>query len=436
MGITFDYSKSFIKQEEIEYLKPLIQTCHELLHNGIGIRKDFTGWIDLPIRYDIKELERIKDYAGKVRENTDAFVIVGIGGSYLGARAAIEALNHNFYNNLPLDKRKGPQIYYVGNNMSGDYLLDLLEALEHKDVSINVISKSGTTLEPAIAFRILKEYMENRYGVKESRRRIYITTDSAKGALREFAKKEDLVSFTIHNSIGGRYSVFTAVGLFPIAVSGIDIDKLMKGALDAQIEYSRMDIDKNISYQYALMRNILYNKGKVLEILVSYEPSLHYFAEWWKQLFGESEGKNNKGIFPASASFTTDLHSLGQIIQDGRRNLFETNINIFNPRRDLRINTDKDNIDGLNYLSNKTIDFINKKAFEGTVEAHYGGDVPNLIINVPALNEYYLGKLTYLFKKSCAISGYLLGVNPFDQPGVEKYKSNMFKYLGKPGHLS
>ncbi|HSH35729.1 glucose-6-phosphate isomerase [Schnuerera sp.] len=433
-NITFDYSNSLVEKHEIKYMTPSIEYSHRLLHDKVGAGKEFIGWMELPRDYDKEEFEKIKVSAKKIREDSEAFILIGIGGSYLGARACIEALNHNFYNGLSKGKRKGPEIYYAGNNVSSAYILDLLDLLEDKKVSLNVISKSGTTTEPALVFRILKEYMEKRYGKEEARGRIYVTTDRLKGALRELTEKERYTSFIIPDDIGGRYSVLTAVGLLPIAVSGVDIDKLMEGALAGVDEYSKMDLKENICYQYALVRNILYNKGKDIEILINYEPNLHYFAEWWKQLYGESEGKDNKGIFPASANFTTDLHSLGQLIQDGKRNLFETTINIEKPKKDITITKDKENLDGLDFLADKTMDYVNKKAFEGTLMAHTKGNVPNLVINLPELNEYYLGKLIYFFEKSCAISGYILGVNPFNQPGVEEYKKNMFKLLGKPGY--
>ena len=429
--ITFNYSNSFVEEYEIKHMEPLVHICHELLHKKIGIGKEFTGWIDLPKNYDKKEFQKIKNIANKIRENSDVFIVIGIGGSYLGARACIEALNHNFYNALSKDKRKGPEIYYVGNNISSSYILDLFDLFENKDISINVISKSGTTTEPALVFRLFKQYMENKYGREKSKERIYITTDRFKGALRNLIEKEEYTSFIIPDNVGGRYSVLTSVGLLPIAVSGIDIDGLIEGALEGMNEYSIDDINMNICYQYALIRNILYNKGKDIEILINYEPYLHYFSEWWKQLYGESHGKDNKGIYPASANFTTDLHSLGQLIQDGKRNLFETTINIEKPKKDIKIKEDKHNLDGLNFLAGKTIDFVNKKAFEGTLIAHTKGQVPNLVINIPEMNEYYLGKLIYFFEKACAISGYILGVNPFDQPGVEEYKKNMFELLGK-----
>lgn len=433
-NILLDLSLSMVKKDEMENMKAFIQTAHRLLHESLGAGKEFTGWLDLPNSYDEAELNRIKYYAEKIKKESQAFVVIGIGGSYLGARALIEALNHNFYNELSEEKRKEPAIYYAGNNISSNYIWDLIDLLEDKDISINVISKSGTTTEPAIAFRVFKEYMEKKYGKAGAKERIYVTTDKTKGALRELAEVEGYTSFTIPEDIGGRYSVLTSVGLLPIAVAGIDIEELLKGAREGMKEYSDMDLNNNICYQYAAVRNILYNRGKDIELLVNYEPNLQYFAEWWKQLFGESEGKDKKGIFPASCSFTTDLHSLGQLIQDGRRNLFETVIHIENPRKDMTIKEDDRNLDNLNYLAKKSINFVNKKAFQATLTAHAEGGVPNIVIKLPELNERYMGKLIYLFQKACAISGYMLGVNPFDQPGVEEYKRNMFRLLGKPGY--
>lgn len=429
--IRLDHSNSFVKEHEIEYMKPFLDISHELLHSKKGQGSDYLGWLNYPKNYDKGEFKRIKATAEKIRGNSDVFIVIGIGGSYLGARACIEGLNHNFYNHLSKEKRKGPEIYYVGNNISSNYIVDLLETIEDKDISINVISKSGTTLEPALVFRIFKEYIEDKYGKEEAKERIYITTDKEKGALRELVNKENYFSFIIPDDIGGRYSIFTPVGLLPIAVSGLDIDSLMEGALAGMEKYSIENLYENPAYQYAVIRNILYNKGKSIEILVNYEPSLNYLSEWWKQLFGESEGKDGKGIYPASVSFTTDLHSLGQWIQDGRRNIFETTLNIERPKKDLKIKKDKDNLDKLNFLEGKTIDYVNKKAFEGTVMAHSSGNVPNLVINIPEMNEYYFGKLIYFFEKACAISGYMLGVNPFNQPGVEEYKKNMYRLLGK-----
>lgn len=431
--ITLDYSNALIKNHELEYMGDQISFAHKMLHEKKGPGNDFLGWVDYPVNYDKDEFERIKSAAERIKETSDVFIVVGIGGSYLGARAAIEALSHSFYNILPKNKRKTPEIYFVGNNISGTYLKHLLDVIEGKDISINVISKSGTTTEPAIAFRILKEYMEKKYGREEARKRIYATTDKVKGALRKLAEEEGYETFVIPDDVGGRFSIFTPVGLLPIAVAGIDIDKIMEGAKAGREEYMVEDLDKNPCYQYAALRNIFYRKGKNIEILVNYEPALHYLAEWWKQLYGESEGKDGKGIFPASVEFSTDLHSLGQYIQDGRRNLFETVINVVSPREDIEIPEDEKNLDGLNYLKGKTMDFVNKRAFEGTLLAHADGNVPNIVINVPEMNEYYFGKLIYFFEKACGISGYILGVNPFDQPGVEAYKKNMFALLEKPG---
>ncbi len=434
MNIRLDFTNGFVKDYEMRYISPFISKSHGLLHEKKGPGSEFTGWMELPENYDKEEYFRIKEATKRIKENSQAFVIIGIGGSYLGARAVIEALSHTFYNVISKEKRNTPEIYFVGNNISTTYLKDLFEAIEGKDVSINVISKSGTTTEPAIAFRIFKEYMENKYGKEEAKNRIYATTDKQRGALKQLADEEGYETFVIPDDIGGRYSVLTAVGLLPIAVAGIDIDKLMEGALDGMKEYSNPVIEENPCYQYAAIRNVLYNKGKEIEILVNYEPSLQYLAEWWKQLFGESEGKDGKGIYPGSANFTTDLHSIGQLIQDGKRNLFETTINIENSKDELILKGSPEDLDGLNYLKGKTLDLVNKKAFEGTLMAHVNGNVPNLIINVPKLDEYYFGKLIYFFEKACAISGYTLGVNPFDQPGVEEYKKNMFRLLGKSGY--
>ncbi|MGD9676740.1 MAG: glucose-6-phosphate isomerase [Vulcanibacillus sp.] len=432
-NISLDYSDIFIKDYEIEFLKNHILDAHNMIHNKTGPGKDFLGWVDHPINYDTLELIRLKESANRVRGNSKIFIVVGIGGSYLGARAVIEALSHSFYNDMPLEQRKFPQVYFVGNNMSGTYLNDFIEIIKDKDISINVISKSGTTTEPAIAFRILKEYMEKKYGKNEAKERIIVTTDKSKGALRELAEQEGYETFIIPKDIGGRYSVLTTVGLLAIAVAGINIDKLIEGAQAGRLAYGIETIEDNICYQYAAIRNILSRKGKNIEVLISYEPSMHYLSEWWKQLYGESEGKEGKGIFPASVNFSTDLHSFGQFLQDGRRDLFETVLNIIKPRKDLVINESKDNLDGLNYLSGKNMDYVNKMAYKGTLLAHIDGGVPNIVLNVPRVDEYYLGKLIYLFEKACGISGYLLGVNPFNQPGVELYKNNMFALLGKPG---
>lgn len=434
--VRFDYSKalSFFGEHEITYLRDSVKVAHHSLHENTGAGSDYLGWIDLPVNYDKEEFARIEKAAEKIRNDSDILLVIGIGGSYLGARAAIEMLQHSFYNALPNEKRRSPQIVFTGNNISSTYMMDIIDLLEEKDFSINVISKSGTTTEPAIAFRIFRKILEEKYGMEEARKRIYATTDKAKGALKTLTNEEGYESFVIPDDIGGRYSVLTAVGLLPIAVSGADIKTMMKGAADAREEFSKSELDENPAYQYAAVRNILYNKGKAIEMLINYEPALQYFSEWWKQLYGESEGKDQKGIFPASANFSTDLHSLGQYIQEGRRDLFETVIKVEKPRRELTVEAAEKDLDGLNYLAGKTIDFVNNKAFQGTLLAHTDGGVPNLIVSVPTLDEYNFGYLVYFFEKACAMSGYLLGVNPFDQPGVEAYKVNMFALLGKPGY--
>ncbi len=435
-SLKFDYSKAtgFVKENEVAYFESFVKSAHEMLHNKSGAGNDFVGWVDLPINYDREEFSRIKAAAEKIKSDSQALVVIGIGGSYLGARAAIDVLSHSFHNALPESKRKAPQIFFVGNNMSSTYIADLLEAIEGKDISVNVISKSGTTTEPAIAFRIFKEYMENKYGKDGARSRIYATTDKEKGALKKLATEEGYETFVVPDDIGGRFSVLTAVGLLPIAVAGIDIDSMMKGAADARELYSNPNLMENDCYKYAAVRNALYRKNKTIEIMVNYEPSLHYFTEWWKQLYGESEGKEQKGIFPAGVDFTTDLHSMGQYIQDGLRNIFETVIKVEKPAKNIIIKEDKDNLDGLNFVAGKDVDYVNKKAMEGTMLAHTDGGVPNLIVSVPELSAYYFGNMVYFFEKACGISGYLLGVNPFDQPGVEAYKKNMFALLGKPGY--
>jgi glucose-6-phosphate isomerase len=434
-NINFDYSKAleFVGENEIENMKDFVFTAHNMLHEKTGAGSEYTGWVDLPIHYNKEEFSRIKEVAFKIQSDSDALVVIGIGGSYLGAKALIDSLSHSFYNNLSKSKRKTPEIYFAGNHISSTYLSDLLEHLEGKDFSIHVISKSGTTTEPAIAFRILKDALEKKYGKTEAKKRIYATTDREKGALKASATEEGYETFVIPDDVGGRYSVLTAVGLLPIAVSGADIDKLMAGAANACTLYNNPDLASNDCYQYAVCRNALYRKNKSTEILVNYEPSLQYFVEWWKQLFGESEGKDQKGIFPAGVNFTSDLHSMGQYIQEGLRNIFETVITVESPRKSLKVPHDPGNTDGLNFLSEKEVDFVNKKAFLGTLLAHTDGGVPNLIVNVPKLDEFSLGNLVYFFEKACGISGYLLGVNPFDQPGVEAYKKNMFALLGKPG---
>lgn len=434
-NIKLDYSKvlGFINSEEMKYIENQITSAHDMLHNKTGQGNDFLGWVNLPENYNREEFQRIKEAAERIKKQCEVFIIIGIGGSYLGARAAIEALNHSFYNMLPENKRNAPEIYFAGNNLSPVYLKHLLHLIEGREVCINVISKSGTTTEPAIAFRVFKEYMENKYGKKEASKRIYVTTDKLRGALKKLSDSEGYDTFVIPDDVGGRYSILTAVGLLPIAVSGVDIKEIMKGAMDGQSEYSVNVLEKNPAYQYAAIRNILYRKGKTTEIMVNYEPSMHYFSEWWKQLYGESEGKDNKGIFPASVDFTTDLHSMGQYIQEGMRNIFETVVRIEGIKDDIEIGEDGDNIDGLNYLKGKTMGYINLKAMDGTILAHNDGGVPNLIVNIPEVTPYYFGKLVYFFEKACGISGYVLGVNPFDQPGVEAYKKNMFALLGKPG---
>ena len=418
-----------IDKKELTKFNRKVETIHKELHAIADNEKEFVGWLNLPTNYDREEFAKIKKSAEKIRKDSEVFVVIGIGGSYLGARAVIEALTNTFYNICP--NRKTPQIFFAGNNMSPNYLNDLIECIGNKDISINVISKSGTTTEPAIAFRIFREFMESKYGIDEARKRIYVTTDKEKGALKQLSNEEEYETFVIPDNIGGRYSVLTAVGLLPIAVAGIDINKLMYGAKVAEDKYNENSVKYNECYQYAVARNILYSKGKTTEILVNYEPKMQYFTEWWKQLYGESEGKEGKGIFPAGVTFTTDLHSLGQYIQEGKRNLFETVIAIENSATDITIKRDADNIDGLNFVADKTMDYVNKKAMEGTIEAHITGEVPNIKITMDKLDEESLGELIYFFELACAMSGEILGVNPFNQPGVEEYKKNMFRLLGK-----
>ncbi len=434
LGLDYSNALAFINESEITCLSPFIKKAHEMLHNKTGPGSDFTGWVDLPKVYDRDEFARIKAAAERIKSDSEALVVIGIGGSYLGARAAIEALAHSFHNLMPRSKRNTPEIYFVGNSISSTYMAELFELLDGKDISVNVISKSGTTTEPAIAFRVFREYLESKYGKEEAAKRIYATTDKARGALKKLADEEGYESFVIPDDVGGRFSVLTAVGLLPIAVAGIDIDEMMRGAADAADQYNNDDVTVNECYQYAAVRNALYRKGKTIEIMVNYEPSMHYFTEWWKQLYGESEGKDQKGIFPAGVDFTTDLHSMGQYIQDGLRNIFETVLNVEKPRKNIMIKVDKDDLDGLNFLAGKDVDFVNKMAMQGTVLAHTDGGVPNLVISIPEMNSYWFGNLVYFFEKACGISGYLLGVNPFDQPGVEAYKKNMFALLGKPGY--
>ena len=431
---SLNLKNSGITMKSIMEYKEQVENIHKDLHRRANDEKDFVGWLELPTNYDKEEFKRIKKAAKKIKKESDVLLVIGIGGSYLGARAVIEALTSSFNNLLPARQRKYPQILYVGNNLSPNYMNELIEYVANKDFSINVISKSGTTTEPAVAFRIFREILENKYGIDEARSRIYATTDKERGALKTLADKEGYEEFVVPDNVGGRYSVLTAVGLLPIAVAGIDITKLMEGARIAQERYNDPSLKYNECYQYAVARNILYNKEKNTEILVNYEPKMHYFTEWWKQLFGESEGKDNKGIFPAGVDNTTDLHSMGQYIQQGRRNLFETVVYVEEPKSDITINPDDDNLDGLNYLAGKTLDFVNKKAMEGTIKAHVSGDVPNILIKMNKLDEENLGELIYFFEKACAMSGSILGVNPFNQPGVEEYKKNMFKLLKKPGY--
>jgi len=434
--ITLDYSKAAlaIRQEELDNMAGQIRDAHETLTNKTGAGNDFLGWLDLPNAYDKEEYVRIKKAAEKIRNTADVLIVIGIGGSYLGAKAAIDLFTDSFYNYQTDAERKAPQIFFAGNSISSTYLSDLYRLVKDRDICLNVISKSGTTTEPAIAFRIFKELVEEKYGKEGAKDRIFVTTDKARGALKQLSDKEGYETFVIADDIGGRYSVLSAVGLLPIAVCGADLDAIMQGAQDAAKEYADCDLSKNICYQYAALRNILYRKGKTIEMMVNYEPRLHYFAEWWKQLYGESEGKDQRGIFPAAVDFSTDLHSMGQYIQDGLRNLFETVLHVEAPTADITIKEDADNVDGLNFLAGKTVSHVNEMAYLGTVLAHNDGGVPNLIINIPELSEYYFGQLVYFFEKACGISGYLLSVNPFNQPGVEAYKKNMFALLGKPGY--
>ena len=427
MNIKINLENTGIDNKKVMEYKEKVKKIDNELREKANDEKEFLGWIELPTTYNKEEFERIKKAAEKIRNDSKVFVCIGIGGSYLGARAVIEALTDSFDKN-------GIQIYYAGNNLSSDYLNEMLNAIGNKDISINVISKSGTTTEPAIAFRIFREFLESKYGLEEARKRIYVTTDKEKGALKQLANEEGYETFIVPDNIGGRYSVLTAVGLLPIAVAGINIDDLMAGARMAQVKYSESDLKYNECYQYAVSRNILYDDGKEIEILANYNPKLHYFVEWWKQLFGESEGKDEKGIFPAGVDFTTDLHSMGQYIQQGQRNLIETVINVVKPQSDIEIKKDEDNLDGMNFVAGKTLDYVCKKAMEGTIQAHVNGGVPNVLIDLETLNEENLGALIYFFELACSMSGSILGVNPFNQPGVEEYKKNMFRLLGKPGY--
>ena len=433
--VTFDYSKAktFISDHEIASMKKIAENAKAELLGREGAGNDFLGWIDLPVDYDKEEFARIKDAAKKIQGDSEVLLVIGIGGSYLGARAAIEFLRHNFYNMVSKEIRKTPEIYFVGNSISSTYLKHLTDVIGERDFSVNIISKSGTTTEPAIAFRIFKSMLEKRYGKAEAAKRIYATTDKARGALKNLATEEGYESFVVPDDVGGRFSVLTAVGLLPIAVSGADIDKLMEGAADAREHALNDSYEENDPVMYAAIRNILLRKGKAVEILANYEPSLHYVSEWWKQLYGESEGKDQKGIFPASVDLTTDLHSMGQFIQDGSRIMYETVLNVEESTEEIVIGEEPVDLDGLNYLAGKNVDFVNKSAMNGTMLAHMDGNVPNLVVNIPKQDEFSLGQLFYFFEFACGVSGYILGVNPFNQPGVESYKKNMFALLGKPG---
>lgn len=434
--VTFDYSKAaqFISEHEVENMKKLTLDAKEVLLGKSGAGNDFLGWIDLPVDYDKEEFARIKEAAKRIQGDSEVLLVIGIGGSYLGARAAIEFLRHGFYNIVDKSIRKTPEIYFVGNSISSTYIKQLIDVIGDRDFSINMISKSGTTTEPAIAFRVFKEMMEKKYGKEGAAKRIYATTDKAKGSLKNLATEEGYETFVVPDDVGGRFSVLTAVGLLPIAVSGADIDKLMEGAASGRKRALELPFEENDAMQYAAIRNILLRKGKAVEILCNYEPSAHYVSEWWKQLFGESEGKDQRGLFPASVDLTTDLHSMGQFIQDGSRIMFETVLDIQKAREEITIGTEPVDLDGLNYLAGKTVDFVNKSAMNGTILAHTDGQVPNLLVHMPEVSEFYLGELFYFFEFACGLSGYLLGVNPFNQPGVESYKKNMFALLGKPGY--
>ena len=434
-NIKLNLENSGVNEKDILKYSQQVYDIHNKMNENADNNDEFLGWINLPTKYDKKEFSRIKQAAEKIRKDSDILVVIGIGGSYLGARAVIESLTHTFSNMIPVEKRKAPKILYAGNNLSPTYINDLIEVIGDSDISINVISKSGTTTEPAIAFRIFREILENKYGIQEARKRIYVTTDKSRGALKKLSKEEEYETFVIPDNIGGRYSVLTPVGLLPIAVAGIDIDKLMYGARLAQEKYNDDNLKYNDCYRYAVARNVLYKRDKLIEILVNYEPKMHYFTEWWKQLFGESEGKEGKGIFPAGVDFTTDLHSMGQYIQQGMRDIFETVICINNYNSDIVIKTDGDNLDGLNYLAGKKLSYVNEKAMEGTIEAHVSGLCPNILLEIEELSEESIGHLIYFFEKACAVSGQILGINPFNQPGVEEYKKNMFRLLEKPGYI-
>ncbi len=433
MGIKLDdkYLNGFVAEHELAAIAPAVKAAHDQLVNKSGLGSDFLGWVDLPVNYDKEEFARIKKAAAKIKSDSDVLIVIGIGGSYLGARAVIEAVKSSLYNSL---KKDTPEIYFIGNSISPTYLSEVVSLVEGRDFSVNIISKSGTTTEPALAFRVFRDLLAERYGEEGAKSRIYATTDKAKGTLKELSDKMGYETFVVPDDVGGRYSVLTAVGLLPIACAGCDIDALMNGAAAAREEYAECNLEKNGCYKYAALRNILCRKGKSVEMLISYEPSFAMMNEWYKQLFGESEGKDHKGIYPSSAVFSTDLHSLGQFIQDGSRIMFETVVQFAKPQKEFFLKDDPANIDGLNFLSDQNMSVVNRKAFEGTVIAHTEGGVPNIVLEIPELNEYELGFIIYFFEKACAISGYLLGVNPFNQPGVESYKKNMFALLGKPGY--
>ncbi len=431
MRLNTRHLKGFVSEHELAAIEPQVHAAHKLLTEKSGLGNDFLGWTDLPTAYDKEEFARIKAAAKKIQADSDVLIVIGIGGSYLGARAAIELLKSPFYNNM---KKDTPEIYFAGNNISADYLNTIIGLCEGKRVSVNIISKSGTTTEPALAFRVFREMLEKEYGKEGAKERIYATTDKARGTLKELSDREGYETFVIADDVGGRYSVLTAVGLLPMAVAGVDIDAVMGGAQKALEELSVDDLEKNDCYKYAALRNILYRKGKSVELLVSYEPSFAMMNEWFKQLYGESEGKDNKGLFPASVIFSTDLHSMGQFIQEGSRTMFETVVSIGKPQLDFFVKDDPENLDGLNFLSNQNMSVVNQKAMQGTILAHTQGGVPNMVLEVPMINEHEFGYMVYFFERACAISGYLLGVNPFDQPGVESYKKNMFALLGKPGY--
>lgn len=435
-NISFDYSNArfMVSDDNLKAMSKRVLDAKEVLVSRTGAGNDFLGWLDLPINYDKEEFARIKKAAAKIQSDSEILIVIGIGGSYLGARAAIEALRHSFYNVIPKEQRKTPQIFFAGNNISSTYLEHLLEVVGDRDFSINIISKSGTTTEPAIAFRLFKRLLIEKYGEKEAAKRIYATTDKAKGALKNLADAEGYETFVVPDDVGGRFSVLTAVGLLPIAVSGADIDKLMEGAAYSRDFCLTQPFEQNYALQYAAIRNILLEKGKTMEILANYTPSVHYIGEWWKQLFGESEGKDGMGLFPTACDFTTDLHSLGQFIQDGTKNHIETVLDVQNPRRKIIMEQEDNDLDGMNYLAGRTVDFINRQAMMGTILAHVDGQIPNLKITIPHMDEYCLGELFYFFEFACGVSGYVLGVNPFNQPGVESYKKNMFALLGKPGY--